>query len=222
MRTITAANRGELMLAAPELAPFIAEHANASNQRTMAADEPLRTVCAGVKGDDVYRAVWDAADQPLRDALDLAYLTGQRPSDALSMDRRDVRDGFLHISQSKTKHKLRIAIEGELAALLAARTFKRRGKHTGAVIVHTALLLDEHGQPLSKGQLRSRFDAARARAGVEKSAFQFRDLRAKAGTDKADASADIRQAQRQLGHSSVVMTETYTRKRKGDRVTPTK
>jgi len=30
--------------------PFIAEHANASNQRTMAADEPLRTVCAGVKG----------------------------------------------------------------------------------------------------------------------------------------------------------------------------
>ena len=30
--------------------PFIAEHANASNQRTMAANEPLRTVCAGVKG----------------------------------------------------------------------------------------------------------------------------------------------------------------------------
>lgn len=50
MRTITAANRGELMLAAPELAPFLTEHANASNQRTMGADEPLRTVCAGVKG----------------------------------------------------------------------------------------------------------------------------------------------------------------------------
>ncbi len=50
MRTITAANRGELMLAAPELAPFLTEHANASNQRTMPADEPLRTVCAGVKG----------------------------------------------------------------------------------------------------------------------------------------------------------------------------
>jgi len=31
-------------------AAFIAEHANASNQRTMAADEPLRTVRAGVKG----------------------------------------------------------------------------------------------------------------------------------------------------------------------------
>lgn len=50
MRTITAANRGELMLAAPELAPFLTEHANASRQRTMATDEPLPTVCAGVKG----------------------------------------------------------------------------------------------------------------------------------------------------------------------------
>ncbi|MFE3968339.1 DNA cytosine methyltransferase [Stenotrophomonas sp. YIM B13575] len=50
MRTITAANRGELMLAAPELAPFITEHANASTQRTMAVDESLRTLCAEVKG----------------------------------------------------------------------------------------------------------------------------------------------------------------------------
>ncbi|MEB1136051.1 DNA cytosine methyltransferase [Xanthomonas campestris pv. campestris] len=49
--TITAANRGELMLVAPELAPFIAEHANSSHTiGSMRADEPLRTICAGVKG----------------------------------------------------------------------------------------------------------------------------------------------------------------------------
>ena len=29
---------------------FITEHANASNQRNMPGDEPLRTICAGVKG----------------------------------------------------------------------------------------------------------------------------------------------------------------------------
>lgn len=34
----------------PTLAPFLTEHANASNQRTMPADAPLRTVCAQVKG----------------------------------------------------------------------------------------------------------------------------------------------------------------------------
>ena len=33
-----------------KLAPFITEHANASSQRSMAADEPLRTQCAQVKG----------------------------------------------------------------------------------------------------------------------------------------------------------------------------
>ncbi|OUS52936.1 type II restriction endonuclease subunit M [Shewanella sp. SACH] len=32
------------------LAPFITEHANASNQRNMAVNEPLRTICAAVKG----------------------------------------------------------------------------------------------------------------------------------------------------------------------------
>ncbi|MBW9332489.1 DNA cytosine methyltransferase [Herbaspirillum sp. RU 5E] len=32
------------------LAPFITEHANASTQRNMPADEPLRTLCAEVKG----------------------------------------------------------------------------------------------------------------------------------------------------------------------------
>lgn len=32
------------------VAPFVTEHANASHQRNMPADEPLRTVCANVKG----------------------------------------------------------------------------------------------------------------------------------------------------------------------------
>lgn len=44
--TITAAHRGEMAL----VTPFITEHANGSNQRNMAADEPLRTQCAQVKG----------------------------------------------------------------------------------------------------------------------------------------------------------------------------
>lgn len=35
---------------ANEAAPFITEHANASSQRNMPADEPLRTICAQVKG----------------------------------------------------------------------------------------------------------------------------------------------------------------------------
>ena len=51
--------------------------------------------------------------------------------------------------------------------------------------------------------------------------IQFRDLRAKAGTDKADAT-DMREAQQQLGHKSVKTTEIYLRARAGEKVTPTK
>ncbi|MEH6434320.1 DNA cytosine methyltransferase [Massilia sp. DD77] len=44
IKTITTENRHALVTA------FLNEHANASNQRVMSADEPLRTICAQVKG----------------------------------------------------------------------------------------------------------------------------------------------------------------------------
>lgn len=46
----TVTTGGHHMLAQPMLTPFLTEHANSSTQRTMAANEPLRTVCAQVKG----------------------------------------------------------------------------------------------------------------------------------------------------------------------------
>jgi integrase len=51
--------------------------------------------------------------------------------------------------------------------------------------------------------------------------FQFRDMRAKAGTDMADDS-DLRGTQQQLGHKSVKTTEIYLRARAGEKITPTK
>lgn len=47
-KTITGAHG--FALVTPQLAPFITEHANGSSQRNMASDDPLRTVCSGVKG----------------------------------------------------------------------------------------------------------------------------------------------------------------------------
>lgn len=182
--------------------------------------------CAGVRGvpergrdvyvhDDEYRSVWDAAEPPLRDAMDLAYLTGQRPADVLAMDERDLRDGAIEIAQGKTGAKLRIEVAGDLAAALDRIAARKRGY----VVRATRLIVDERGQPLTERQLRRMFDAARADAGVS---WQFRDLRAKAATDKTDAAGDIRQAQAQLGHSTITMTEHYVRKRRGAKVTPTR
>jgi DNA (cytosine-5)-methyltransferase 1 len=49
-KTITGAKRGEKAVVDVKISPFITEHANASNQRNMPADEPLRTQLAQVKG----------------------------------------------------------------------------------------------------------------------------------------------------------------------------
>jgi len=186
--------------------------------------------CAGVKRnveegrdvyveDDVFAAVYKAADQPLRDAMDLAYLTGQRPADTLRFDERHINGtNELEIQQGKTKKKLRIAVVGELAVVVE----RIRARKKGYKVVSTALVVNESGQRLGRDALRSRFDKARETAGIEKDAFQFRDLRAKAGTDKTDMSGDIRQAQIQLGHSSLAMTEHYVRQRRGDKVKPTR
>jgi DNA (cytosine-5)-methyltransferase 1 len=50
LKTITGANRGEQALVVPGLAQFISENSNASHQRSFSANEPLRTICAQVKG----------------------------------------------------------------------------------------------------------------------------------------------------------------------------
>lgn len=70
--------------------------------------------------------------------------------------------------------------------------------------------------------LRGRFEKAR-KVAAELAAndavrpallgIRFRGLRAKAATDKTDAAGDIRQAQKQLGRTTVGMTENYVRAR---------
>jgi integrase len=190
--------------------------------------------CAGVKGkkarrhvyieDAVYHAVWKAADQPTRDAMDLAYLTGQRPADMLAFRERDIKDGGLSVQQQKTGEKVRIAVVGELAKVIA-RVMERKASHR---VRSLSLVVNEDGQPLSNHALRARFDKARKKAITESPdlaadirAFQLRDLRAKAATDKAE-SKSLEAAQRQLGHASITTTEIYIRNRRGKQSDPTK
>lgn len=168
--------------------------------------------------DDVFLKVYEVADQPTRDVMDLAYLCGQRPQDTLNYDERDIRNGVLHIDQGKTGKRLRMEVVGELKAVID----RIRARKAGYKVVSTAIVVNEKGQRMLLDALQRRFRIARRAAGVKDGDFQMRDLRAKAGTDKTDASGDIRQAQKQLGHTSVVMTEHYVRNRRGDKVKPTK
>jgi len=187
----------------------------------------LANPCAGIKGtkagrkvyvdDGMFKAVYNAGGAPLRDAMDLAYLTGQRPADVLRMDETHIREGVLHIAQGKTGVKLRFDVAGELAAVVERAKARKREYPVYA----TRLVVAENGQPLTMRMLEDRFTAARIAAKIPAGDFQFRDLRAKAATDKT-ASSDIRSAQKQLGHSTVTTTEGYVRNRIGDKATTTR
>lgn len=190
--------------------------------------------CEGIKGfsletrdvyieDAVFEAVKACSSGPLKDAMDLAYLTGQRPADALKMTERDIADGYLIIGQGKTKKKLRISITGQLAELLG-RIAVRKAQYK---IVHDQLLMNRDGMPLTKAVLRKHFVAARKMAAegnpdlAERiKAFWFYDLRAKAADDVGDEKGD-QAATNLLGHDSVRTTNRHYRRR-GKIVEPTK
>lgn len=190
--------------------------------------------CAGIAGhstesrdvyitDAVYRAVWGAAEQPIRDAMDLAYLTGQRPADVLKMSELDIADGTLPVRQAKTGARVRIRIEGDLAILIQ-RIKARKREHK---IWVSALLIKMNGKPLTTMTLRNGFVAARETAAQQHPeqaaairAFWFRDLRAKAADDKADLSGEA-EAQKLLGHTDGRTTAKHYLRR-GKIVSPTK
>lgn len=151
----------------------------------------LANPCAGVKGnkesgrnvyveDDLFALVYEKAEIGLKDAMGLAYLTGQRVTDTRLMDERDVRGDEIWITQGKTKVKRRIEIVGELEVLLA-RIVARKATYK---VRSTELIVSADGSAMTSAMLRNRFDDARSAAGIEKSAFQFRDLRAKAARTK--------------------------------------
>lgn len=159
--------------------------------------------------DEVFEAVYAKAPPSLRDALDLAYLIGQRPADVLALQETNIRDGILSLRQRKTDEPIRLRVEGALKDVLDRIADRKRTYPVRSL----ALLVDERGRPMTKAKLRSRFEDARDQV-PEASGFQFRDLRAKAATDMREI-AGIDAAQALAGHRSVTMTEHYTRSRRG-------
>lgn len=193
--------------------------------------------CAGIKGftesgrdkyveEAEFRAVYAQACVPVRNAMDLAYLTGQRPADVLKATIRDVKNGELWVRQNKTGAKVRIGLPGtDLGELVRVLSLPTPG-----TVRCPYLIRNEDEQPLTYSAMTQRFDKARA-AAIEHArdsgqkelagalaSFQFRDIRARTASDLDD----LRAAQRLLGHGSASTTEGYVRARVGDRARPVK
>ena len=199
--------------------------------------------CTGVRKNkeqprDFYpeRAVWDAvylhACQPVRDAMDLAYLTGQRQADVLAAKKAQVTDEALVIRQGKTTKRLQILLNEQRVAgepqkrnalgRLIDELMSRQRR-----VQSLYLVANELGQPLNRWTLRQRFGKARKAAAAsnpaladEINAFQYRDIRRKSATDIAVDQGDIKAASELLGHTEEEITKrVYVAK--GQKVRPT-
>ena len=185
--------------------------------------------CQGVKknkeeGRDIYvsdaefNLVYKHGSDIIKDTLEMAYLTGQRPADVRNMKWSDIREGAIWVKQGKRNAKRRIEIIGELAELIA----RIRSRPMGMIYV----LTDPKGHQLKEfGYFRSQFDKARDAAqaealalGIEFQRFQFRDLRPKAASD----IDSLKDANKLLGHTTEKQTADYIRNRIGESVKPVK
>jgi integrase len=166
--------------------------------------------------DEVWAAVYGSACLELKDAMDLNYLTGQRPADVLKMRMADIKDGALEVVQNKTGKKLKVVLAGSELERVIDRIKARK-------VASLYLVATPQGKPLNQYTLRIRFDQARDKAVAafpdladRIKAFQFRDIRPKAASE-----IDLTHASKLLGHTEQEITEKVYR-RVGEVVKPTK
>lgn len=167
--------------------------------------------------DGVWNAVYACAEPSLRDAMDLAYLTGQRPADIRSMRFSNIVNDALEVSQGKTGKKLRILLtdeQGKTALGLLIDRIKSR-------VIIGQWIISDNGKKMTESMLRGRFEKARAKAvddhpeiASKIKQFQFRDARPKAASE-----TDLDHASKLLGHSDKQITE-FVYRRVGEVVKP--
>jgi len=178
----------------------------------------------------VWNAVYTEAVRELKDAMDLAYLTGQRPADTLKAATTDIAAGFFLVTQGKTDKRLRIRllIDDELTGLgVFVEELLERRRLAG--VRGSRLITNTSGLRMSMPMMNNRWVEARDRAAAQAvqngdmelatliKGFQFRDIRPKAASE----IEDISHASRLLGHSKEKITRDVYR-RVGEVVSPTK
>jgi site-specific recombinase XerC len=153
---------------------------------------------------ELFNAVYEHADQVLRDCMDIATTTGMRLTDARTV--RMPVDGRLRFRAGKTGKWDYFVVEKSpvLTALI-----ERRGN-----VDSVMLLTTKTGRAVSASMLRARYDDARIKAAAANpkladdiKAMFLRDTRKRA----ADLADDVDEASKLLQHSSKALTAKHYR-----------
>ncbi len=139
-------------------------------------------------------------------AVLIAYEFGHRQGDVLGLTWAAVDTGSRQTSKTGVMVPLVPASYPEVAAALAvARAARAAVPSTHLIICETT------GLPWGADHFRHEFRAVADAAGIP-STLQFRDLRATAATELADAGADLIEMSTHTGHLTTQMARRYARR----------
>lgn len=158
---------------------------------------------------DEYSRIQEHASPALKCLMDIAYITGQRIGDVMSIRYSDISDAGLFVQQEKTGARILIAMTPDLAdAIQRARDLHKSVK--GLSLFHK-----RDGSPLSYFTIYGHWRRACNAAGVEDA--HFHDIRAAAATDAKAAGMDSKTL---LGHTTESSHSRYLRSKTVPVATP--
>ena len=176
-------------------------------------DSELRRIkVAAMYGDDGLKT---RSGEMLCALIDMAYLTGQRISDLLNMQWRQVNDNGIEFQTNKTGAKILVSWTPKLLNLKQRLSRLRSERNSFAEYV----FINQEGRTYKYYGVASAWKRATKRAGIKN--VTFHDIRAKALTD-TDEKSGITSAQKMGGHTTQQQTKDYVRNKKPTKIQATR
>ncbi|MCX4190286.1 tyrosine-type recombinase/integrase [Methylophaga sp. OBS3] len=155
-----------------------------------------------------YMAVHESAEPFIQDLMDLLYLTGARPQEAIDMKFSDEIDGELIYRMGKTKRIKRVTIGKDLRSLIQKR--KKLLRINKVMLIDPPLLFDSEGQALQlTGNIRYWWKKARDKTKMKRR-WQLKDIRPFAATQRYRKEG-VESTRKFLGHATEAQTRAYIR-----------
>ena len=135
-------------------------------------------------------------DRVVSAAVALAWYTGQRESDILSLQWKDFRNGYINLIQTKTKLEMGIKAHADVVVFLESL---RNGEPDHYYIVSGA-------KPIKDAAFRGRFARALDKLGMYKT---FHGIRKGVACELAEKGRSTKEIAALLGHKTTRMAEFY-------------
>ena len=155
-----------------------------------------------------YNAVYNKAVPFIQDLMDMLYMAGTRPDEAIGFRFSHDNGDELTYKMPKVGRIKRVQIGSDLRKLIDRR--KKLLSGSKVTLIDPTILFDDNGQPLTlNGTIKYWFKKARDDAKLKRR-WQLKDIRPFAATERYKKEG-IEATRKFLGHSTEAQTRAYIR-----------